>query len=89
MDKKRHEFLTTMVTILGRLSETSTSKGEPLLASMLALARKEAEDALRHACDLDRLAAERAEHSAMHSWRACDRDVAVAAEVPQAAEQAA
>jgi hypothetical protein len=87
MDSKRHEFLTTMVTILGRLSETSTSKGEPLLASMLALAKKEAEDALRHACDLDRLAAERMERSAMHSWRACDQDVT--AEGQQAAEQAA
>ncbi len=88
MDKKRHEFLTTMVTILGRLSETSTSKGEPLLASMLALAKKEAEDALRHACDLDKLAAERMQRSAMHSWRACDREVAAVAE-PQRAEQAA
>jgi hypothetical protein len=73
MDAKRQEFLTTMVAILGRLSETSASKGEPLLASMLSIARKEAEDALGHADVLRRLEADRAAHSATNSWRACDQ----------------
>jgi hypothetical protein len=76
MDPKRQEFLTTMVAILGRLSETSASKGEPLLASMLSIARKEAEDALGHAGILKRLEDERAAHSARHSWRACDQQAA-------------
>ena len=92
MDERRERFLNTMVAILGRLHDTSMSKGEPLLASMLAIARKEAEDALRHAGDLDVLAERRAARSATQTWRACDRppeDEAVAAAAPQAEERPA
>lgn len=73
MDKKRSEFLTTMIAILGRLGETSARQGEPLLASVLAIARKEAEDALRHLSDLDVLEALREQRSSTATWRACDR----------------
>ena len=73
MDERRERFLNTMIAILGRLEETSVSKGEPLLASMLAIARKEAEDALRHAGDLDEIAERRIARSATQTWRACDR----------------
>jgi len=72
MDEKRAQFLNTMIAILGRLHDTSIDKGEPLLASVLAIAKGEAEDALRHAGELDSLAALRAEHSSTKSWRACD-----------------
>ena len=52
MDERRSEFLITMVEILGRLHDTTVAKGEPLLASVLAIAKGEAEDALRHANEL-------------------------------------
>ena len=89
MDERRERFLNTMIAILGRLQDTSTSKGEPLLASMLAIARKEAEDALRHAGDLDELAERRMAGSATQTWRACDQppeDEAAAIAEPEAAE---
>lgn len=73
MDEKRCEFLTTMIGILNRLEQTSIKHGEPLLAGMLAIALTEAEDALRHAGDLDLLAEKRARRSSAISWRACDR----------------
>ena len=88
MDEGRTQFLSTMIAILGRLHATSLSKGEPLLASMLAIARKEAEDALRHAGDLDEIAERRVASSSTQSWRACDQPLdedAMAAE-PQAEE---
>ena len=73
MDEKRCEFLTTMIGILGKLHQTSIKQGEPLLASMLLIARGEAEDALRHAGDLDSLAEKREKRSSAYTWRACDR----------------
>jgi hypothetical protein len=73
MDEKRSEFLATMIGILDRLQRTSINHGEPLLAGMLAIAQTEAEDALRHGGALKALAAERAERSSAHTWRACDR----------------
>jgi len=73
MDEKRSEFLTTMIAILGRLRDTAVKHEEQLLASMLDVARGEAEDTLRHANDLEELAARRNERSSVHSWRACDR----------------
>jgi hypothetical protein len=78
MDKKRSEFLTTMIAILRQLSDTSVKQGEPLLASVIAIAREEAEDALRHAGDLDTLEALRQARSSRVSWRACDRPDAAA-----------
>ena len=56
MDEKRAEFLTRMVEILGRLQDTCVQKGEPLLASVLAIAKGEAEDSLRHAEQLAAIA---------------------------------
>ncbi len=56
MDEKRSEFLMQMVDILGRLHDTAVVKGEPLLASVLAIAKGEAEDALRHAEELAAIA---------------------------------
>lgn len=73
MDEKRHEFLTTMIGILNRLHDTSIKHEEPLLASMLLIARGEAEDALRHAGDLEQLANKREKRSSTYTWRACDR----------------
>ena len=73
MDTKRSEFLTTMIAILGRLGDTSVKQGEPLLASVLAIAKKEAEDALRHLGDLETLKEMRAQRSSTATWRACDR----------------
>jgi cAMP phosphodiesterase len=72
MGDDRSEFLTKMIGILYRLHETSVSRGEPLLAAMIAIAQKEAEDSLRHAGDLEELADNRARRSSMHTWRACD-----------------
>jgi hypothetical protein len=49
MDAERSKFLASMIDILTRLTDTCVTRGEPLLASVLAIARGEAEDALRHA----------------------------------------
>jgi hypothetical protein len=73
MDKNRSEFLTTMIAILRRLGDTSLRQGEPLLAGMLAIARAEAEDALRHIGALDALAERHPARSSTTSWRACDQ----------------
>ena len=75
MDDKRNEFLTTMIGILNRLHTASLKHEQPLLASMLLIARSEAEDALRHAGDLDFLAEMRERRSSTYTWRACDRPV--------------
>jgi hypothetical protein len=56
MDEQRAEFLIRMVEILGRLHDTSVQRGEPLLASVLAIAKGEAEDSLRHAAQLAAIA---------------------------------
>ncbi len=73
MEAQRSEFLTSMIGILERLHETSIARGEPLLASVLAIAKGEAEDALRHAEELAALHAMREEMSSRTSWRAEDQ----------------
>lgn len=72
MDETRSEFLTTMIGILNRLHRASVKHNEPHLASMLLIARGEAEDSLRHASDLELLASERRSRSSTYTWRACD-----------------
>jgi hypothetical protein len=79
----RAHFLTKMADILGRLHDTSVARGEPLLASVLAIAKGEAEDALRHANELAKLIALRDEMSSAASWRAGE------AEAPAAREELA
>ena len=69
MDDTRAEFLEKMIEILGRLHDTSIGRGEPLLASVLAIARGEAEDALRHANELNALIALRDKMTSATSWR--------------------
>ena len=44
LDDDRSEFLTKIVDILARLHETSVQRGEPLLASLIAIAKGEAEE---------------------------------------------
>lgn len=73
MDAERTKFLSSMIDILTRLHDTSVTRGEPLLASVLAIARGEAEDALRHAQELAELDALRRKMSSANSWRAADR----------------
>ena len=70
MDAQRADFLTSMIDILERLNQTCVQRGEPLLASVLAIAKGEAEDALRHAEELAALDAMRREMSSRTSWRA-------------------
>jgi hypothetical protein len=70
MDGDRSKFLTAMIEILNRLHDSSVQRGEPLLASVLAIAKGEAEDALRHAEELSALHALREEMSSRTSWRA-------------------
>jgi len=70
MDAQRAEFLTSMIDILERLNQTCVQRGEPLLASVLAIAKGEAEDALRHAEELKALHKMRAEMTSRTSWRA-------------------
>jgi hypothetical protein len=70
MDGDRAKFLTAMIEILNRLHDSSIQRGEPLLASVLAIAKGEAEDALRHAEELTALHAMRQEMSSRTSWRA-------------------
>ncbi len=89
MDDKRNEFLTTMIGILNRLHTASLKHEEPLLASMLLIARGEAEDALRHAGDLDLLAELRERRSSTYTWRACDRPLEEEPEVVLQANEAA
>lgn len=71
MEEKRSEFLTAMIDILARLHDTSVARGEPLLASVLSIARGEAEDALRHANELQALLDMR-ERTSATSWRSPD-----------------
>ncbi len=79
MDTKRSEFLSKMAVLLGRLGETSVKQGEPLLASVLAIAQKEAEDALRHLGNLEALEKQRELRSATATWRAGDHPADAAA----------
>ena len=69
MDAHRTKFLTSMIEILTRLHDTSVERGEPLLASVLAIAKGEAEDALRHAQELQSLNAMREQMSSAATWR--------------------
>jgi hypothetical protein len=70
MHNNEGDFLPAMIGILERLQNTSQAHGETLLASILAIAKVEAEDALRHANAVAALAARREETSSAHSWRA-------------------
>ena len=76
MERSQADFLPTMIAILERLHATSLDKGEPLLASILDIAKTEAEDALRHAREIAEMVSARTETSSAHSWRACDRPAA-------------
>jgi hypothetical protein len=73
MDEPRSQFLTSMINILDRLQETCVDRGEPLLGSVLAIAKGEAEDALRHAEELAELNALRESMSSRTTWRASDQ----------------
>ncbi len=73
MEAQRSQFLTSMIDILERLNQTCIQRGEPLLASVLAIAKGEAEDALRHAEELAALHAMREKMTSQTSWRAADR----------------
>jgi len=75
MDGDRAKFLSAMIDILGRLHDSCVQRGEPLLGSVLAIARGEAEDALRHAEELAGLNAMREQMSSRGSWRAQPIDV--------------
>jgi hypothetical protein len=70
MDGDRAKFLTAMIEILNRLHDSSVQRGEPLLASVLAIAKGEAQDALRHAEELSALNALREQMSSRNTWRA-------------------
>ncbi len=61
-----------MINILDRLQETCVDRGEPLLGSVLAIAKGEAEDALRHAEELAELNALRESLSSRTTWRSGD-----------------
>jgi|GraSoiStandDraft_4_1057263.scaffolds.fasta_scaffold850461_2 hypothetical protein len=80
MDEKRAEFLTRMVEILGRLHDSSIQRGEPLLASVLAIAKGEAEDSLRHAEELASIASLRAVRS-IAGWQPQDDAAAAEADI--------
>lgn len=73
MHDERKQFLTTMIKILDKLHESSVQKDEPMLASMLAIAKGEAEDSLRHADGLAALEEQRERLSSAHSWRPADQ----------------
>jgi hypothetical protein len=73
MDAQRIKFLQSMIEILNRLHDTSVQRGEPLLASVLAIAKGEAEDALRHAEELEALHALREKMSSATTWRPTGR----------------
>ena len=70
MDADRGKFLSAMIDILNRLHDSSVQRGEPLLASVLAIAKGEAEDALRHADELQALNVLREQMSSRTTWRA-------------------
>ena len=70
MDSDNGEFLPAMIGILERLHRTALNRGEPLLASILDIAKTEAEDALRHATKLAEMVAEREATSSATTWRA-------------------
>lgn len=80
MQEKRAEFLNTMVEILGRLHDTSVQKGEPLLASVLAIAKGEAEDSLRHTEQLASIAALR-EVRSIAGWQPQDEAATAEADI--------
>jgi hypothetical protein len=80
MDTKRSEFLTSMISILDRLHATTVQRGEPLLASVLAIAKGEAEDALRHAEELAHLDSIRQRLSSQNSWRPGEQPAATDAD---------
>ena len=75
MDAQRTKFLQSMIEILNRLHDTSVQRGEPLLASVLAIAKGEAEDALRHAQELQALNAMREKMSSARTWRPTEQPV--------------
>jgi hypothetical protein len=79
MEEKRADFLTKMSEILGRMHDTCVDRGEPLLASVLAIAKGEAEDALRHANELASLIALRDKMKSTTSWRPEPLEVPAAA----------
>jgi hypothetical protein len=85
MEDNRAAFLEKMTEILGRLHDTCIERGEPLLGSVLAIAKGEAEDALRHANELNALIALRDKMTSATSWR----PMAPAAEHPSQEEIAA
>jgi hypothetical protein len=74
METDRSQFLTSMISILDRLQQTCVARGEPLLASVLAIAKGEAEDAQRHAEELIALNALREKMSSQNSWRPEDQE---------------
>ena len=76
MDDQRTKFLQSMIEILTRLHDTSVQRGEPLLASVLAIAKGEAEDALRHAEELRALHALRQKMSSATTWRPAEQPAA-------------
>jgi hypothetical protein len=78
MDTEDRDFLPMMIGILERLEQTAHARGEPLLASLLGIARGEAEDALRHAADFAALTAEREAGSSVETWRLGDAAEAAA-----------
>ncbi len=70
MDAHRTDFLVSMIDILERLHQTCIDRGEPLLASVLAIAKGEAEDAQRHSEQLAALNGMREKMSSQNTWRA-------------------
>ena len=74
LDDDRSEVLTKIVDILARLHDTSVRRGEPLLASLIAIAKDEAEDALRHANELAELTALRDKMASKTSWQEKKRE---------------
>ena len=74
LDDDRSEFLTKMVDILARLHNTSVQRGEPLLASLIAIAKGEAQDALRHANELAERIALRDKITSKTNWQAKERE---------------
>ena len=74
LDDDRSEFLTKIVDILARLHDTSVQRGEPLLASLIAIAKGEAEDTLRHAIKIAELTALRDKMTSKTSWQEKKRE---------------
>ena len=69
LDDDRSEVLTKIVDILARLHDTTVQRGEPLLASLIAIAMDEAEDTLRHANKLAELTVLRDKMASKTSWQ--------------------